>query len=146
MQRNLTKHLASLSNLSYVERLNVCNLEPLELRRIRIDMLFVYKLLHGCVKYNLLDYVNVSTGVHITRGNLFKLNKSHAKLIMRQNHFVIRCINNWNSLSNNIVCTSTCAVFKRQLMAYTNFNLKGYAFNASKGCMFIVFYCKINLI
>ena len=109
----------------------MCNLEPLELRRIRIDMSFVYKLLHDCVKCNLLDYVNVSTGVHNTRGNLFKLNKSHVKLIMRQNHFVIRFINNWNSLSNNIVCASTCAVFKRLLMAYTNFNLRGRAFNVS---------------
>ena len=68
-----------------------------------MDILFVYKLLHSCVKCNLLDYVYVSTGVHNIRGNLFKLNKSHTKLIVRQNHFVIRCINNWNSLSNNIV-------------------------------------------
>ena len=30
--------------MSYAERLIVCNLEPLELRRIRTDMLFVYKL------------------------------------------------------------------------------------------------------
>ena len=121
VQRNFTKRLAGLSNLSYVERLNVCNLKPLELRRIRMDMLFIYKLLHYCVKYNLLDHVNVSTGVHNTRGNLFKLNKSHAKLIMRQNHFVIRFINNWYSLSNNIVCALICAVFKRQLMAHKKF-------------------------
>ena len=129
-QKNFTKRLAGLSNLSYVERLNVCNLEPLELRRIRMDMLFVYKLLHGCVKCNLLDYVNVSTSVHNTRGNLFKLNKSHVKLIMRQNNFIIRCINKWNSLSNNIVYTSTYVVFERNLMAYTNFNLREHAFNA----------------
>ena len=64
VQRNFTKRLADLSNLSYVERLNVCNLEHLELRRIRMDMLFVYKLLHGCNKCNKLDYVNVSIGVH----------------------------------------------------------------------------------
>ena len=88
-------------------------------------MLFVFKLLHGCVKCNLLDYFNVSTCVHNTKGNLFKQNKSHAKLIMRQNHFVIRFINNLNSLSNNIVCASTCSVFKRQLLTYTNFNLRG---------------------
>ena len=29
-----------------------------------MDMLFVYKLLHGCNKCNKLDYVNVSIGVH----------------------------------------------------------------------------------
>ena len=79
----------------------------------------------------MLDNVNVSTGVHNTRGNLFKQNESHAKLIMRQNHFVIRWINNWNSLNNNFVCALTYAVFKRQLMAYINFNLRGQAINSS---------------
>ena len=37
-------------------------------------MLFVFKLLHGCLKCNLSDYVSISTGVHNTRGNLTKLN------------------------------------------------------------------------
>ena len=43
---------------------------------------------------NLLCYVEFSTGVDNTRGNLYKLNKTPAKLIMRQNHYVLRCINN----------------------------------------------------
>ena len=77
VQRNFPKHLAGLSKLSYVELLNVCNSEPLQLRRIRMDMLFAYKLLRGN-----------------TRGNLFKLNKKHAKLIILQKNFVLRCINN----------------------------------------------------
>ena len=38
VQRNFTKRLAGLANLSYVDRLNVCNLDPLELRIIRMDM------------------------------------------------------------------------------------------------------------
>ena len=130
VQRNFIKRLAGSAN---VDRLKVCNLEPFDLRRIKVDMLFEYELLHGCVKCNLLNYLNVSTGIHNNRGNIFKLNKSNAKLIMRQNNFVTRCINNWNSLSNNIVCVSTCAVFKRQLMAYINFNLRRHAFNASSG-------------
>ena len=56
-------------------------------------MLIEYALSHGCVKCNLLDYLNVSTGEHNTRGNLFKLNKSHAQLKMRQNYFVIKRLN-----------------------------------------------------
>ena len=147
VQRNFNKRLASLSNLSYVERLNVCNLEPFELRRIKMGMLLVYILLHGCVKCNLLDYVEISTDVRNTKENLFKLNKSHAKVIMQQTHFIIRCINNWNSLRNNIVCASTCAVFKRQLMAYTNINLiESMLLMRPKGYIFLVFYGKINLI
>ena len=89
--------------------------------------LFIFCLTCKC---NLFDYANVSTGEHNTKGNLFKLNKSHAKLILRQTHFFIRCKNR-NSVSNNTVCVSTCAVFETQLMAYTNFNLRGHAFNVS---------------
>ena len=74
--------LHDILNLSYVERLNVCNLEPLLSIKFKMDMLFVRQLLHGCVKCNLLDYVSVSTGVRNTKGNLFKLNKMHAKFIM----------------------------------------------------------------
>ena len=59
--------------------------------------------------------INVSTGVHNTSGDLFTLSESHAKLIMRQNYFVIKCINNWNTFSSDIVCASNCAVFKNGL-------------------------------
>ena len=44
--RNLTKRLPGLCTLNYIDRLRICNIESLELRRIRSDMCFVYKLLH----------------------------------------------------------------------------------------------------
>ena len=55
----------------------------------------------------------------------------HAKLIMRQNYCVLRRINNWNSPSNDIVCASSYAMFKRKLVVFTNFMIRGNAFNAS---------------
>ena len=62
-----------------------------------MGMLLVYKLLHGCVKCNLLDNVNVSTGVglHNTSGNIFKINKSHAKLSNKIFvHQLVLCLKN----------------------------------------------------
>ena len=95
MQRNFTKRLPGLCNLNYIDRLRICYHESLEFRRIRSDMCFVYKLLHS---------FTVSSNIHKTRSNCFKLKKTHGHLIIRLNHFVIRCANNCNLLNNNIVC------------------------------------------
>ena len=38
VQRAFTKHVKAISKLSYIERLGIFNLEPLELRRLRYDL------------------------------------------------------------------------------------------------------------
>jgi hypothetical protein len=38
VQRGFTKRVKAISNLSYIERLAIFNLEPLELRRLRYDL------------------------------------------------------------------------------------------------------------
>ena len=95
-KETLLKRLPSLCNLNHVDRLRICNIELLELRRIRSDMCFVYKLLHSLIKCNLSEFITVSSKNHNTRGNCFKLKTTRAHLIIRLNHFVIRCVNNWN--------------------------------------------------
>ena len=51
-QRNFTERLHALCNLNFIDRLRICNTESLELKRIRSDILLVYKLLHGLVIHN----------------------------------------------------------------------------------------------
>ena len=38
-------------------------------------MCFVYKLLHSLVKYNLSEFITVSSNIHNTRSNYCKLKK-----------------------------------------------------------------------
>ena len=47
VQRNFTKRLYGLRQFSYVERLRALDLESLEVRRIRNDLVTLYKFLHG---------------------------------------------------------------------------------------------------
>ena len=80
---------------------------------------------------------------HNTSRNLFKLNKTHEKLIMRQNSFVSRGTNNWNSSSNNIVCASSFVmhVFKTVIvLVYINFNLREHAFKDSSRLNVLCFF------
>ena len=55
VQRNFNKKLPDFYNFNYIERLRVCKLEAFEMKRIRINMLFGYKLLRYLVKCNLSE-------------------------------------------------------------------------------------------
>ena len=76
VKRNFTKRLPGLCILNYIDYLRICNLESLELRRIRSDMCFVDKLLHGLFEFNLSEFITVSSNIHNARGNCLKL-KTH---------------------------------------------------------------------
>ena len=47
VQRRFTKRLPGMSNISYHVRLNLLKLESLEIRRLRSDLILVYKILFG---------------------------------------------------------------------------------------------------
>ena len=47
VQRKFTKRITSLSSLPYSSRLNILNLQSLELRRLLIDLTNYFKILHG---------------------------------------------------------------------------------------------------
>lgn len=129
VQRNFTKRLHGLHELNYTQRLSVCNLQPLEHRRLYNDMCYVYKILHGNMFVNTHNRLTLTHNVHETRGNVFKLFKYHAKIEIRLNHFFHRCVNIWNNLPNDIVCAPNLALFKKRLTKYV-FTLRGQAVNA----------------
>ena len=69
--------MPELKNKSYIERLKMCNSPTLHFRRIRGDMIEVFKILTG--KYDtaaapVIDIYDLKS----TRGNDFKLNKIRA--------------------------------------------------------------------
>ena len=46
VQRHFTKYLPGLHNFDYVERLKICKLESLELRRIKCNVIMLFKIFH----------------------------------------------------------------------------------------------------
>jgi len=52
VQRHFTRRLPGLATMTYHSRLKLLNLESLELRRLRSDLAFVYKVLFGIVHIN----------------------------------------------------------------------------------------------
>ena len=64
IQRRATKELPSMKNLSYIERLKLLKLPTLAIRRLRGDMIEVYKIMHEMYDIesapNLLKWEDVS--------------------------------------------------------------------------------------
>ena len=79
MQRRATKQLPGMTNISYVDRLTNIELPTLVYRKLRGDMIEVYKILHN--KYDidvapkLIKYVDVSNRTG-NRGHALKTHLS----------------------------------------------------------------------
>ena len=118
-----------MHNICYVDRLKLCNLELLELRRMHADLIMLYKILNGRMCINLDNCICLSSGEHSTWGNKLKLQKFFAKLDIRKYFFAVQTVNLWNALPggilgckmiNNFVTKLKCA----ELVKF----LKGHAY------------------
>jgi len=104
----------SIKNLTYKDRLKKLKLPTLKYRRIRGDMIEVYKILTN--KYD--SWVNLYLEKQqdsITRGHSLKLvnNRYHYDLIKFS--FAPRIVNVWNSLPEIVISADTTDTFKRRL-------------------------------
>jgi hypothetical protein len=51
VQRNFSKRIPSISNYNYADRLAILNLETLELRRLRFDLIFYFKVFNNLTPF-----------------------------------------------------------------------------------------------
>jgi len=79
VQRSFTKRLHGLNNFDYSKRLCILEIESLELRRLRSDMIYVYKMLFGLVDLNFADYFTLRVD-SVTRGHKYKLFTNYSRL------------------------------------------------------------------
>ena len=112
VQMRATKMFFGNKNMSYEQRLKKLDLPTLRFRRLRGDMIEVYKLSHGiydaCVK---LRYAPKS----VTRGNSLRLESHHVRYNLRKFSFGNRVTSIWNSLPEDVVSAPTVNSFKNRL-------------------------------
>ena len=58
---------------------------------------------------------NITLNENTTRGHSLKLNKPRCLKSLLQNAFPARCIDDWNSLPNDLVCIEKLETFKNRL-------------------------------
>ena len=82
-------------------------------RRKRYDLIQLFKILHGYEDIKPDNFFEFND--NCTRGHLFKIVKPRCEKTLRLNSFPVRCINKWNTLSEDIVCSDTVFKFKTRL-------------------------------
>ena len=113
VQRRFTKSLLGLSGLPYAQRLIRLKLDSLELRRLKADLILVFKNLHGLVSVSLPFFDRRYTTK--TRGHSLKLILPLTRLDCRKHFFAVRVVPAWNSLTEEAVTASSVNIFKRLL-------------------------------
>ena len=98
--------------MSYPNRLVACNLESLELRRLKRDLLLVFKIRHKLVKLHFGDFFEFAPLVG-TRGHRDKLYPKKCKTNRTLASFAFRVTNPWNSLPEDVISSTTLMQFKK---------------------------------
>jgi hypothetical protein len=113
VQHRATKIIEGFAQLSYEQRLCQLNLTTLETRRLRGDLIEVYKLVHGLEDISADKFFVLSSGN--LRGHRFKLFKKRFSSNIGKYSFSNRVVDVWNKLPDNIVSCNTVASFKGKI-------------------------------
>ena len=116
VQRRFTKKLNGLHDLTYEQRLQVLNLDSLEVRRIRADLVLTFKIIRGISRVKISDFFTVSTATK-TRGHCYKLSMPKVRTDIRKYFFSSRIVKVWNALPTDKVNFNSLNGFIRSLSA-----------------------------
>ena len=117
-KEELQKLVREIAHLQYSDRLRTLGLPSLEYRRLRSDMVEIYKILNDidhADKEQLFELYNTGR----TRGHGYKLKKTkHCRLKILKHAFANRVISPWNSLSSEVVNRRAANSFKSNLNSH----------------------------
>ena len=135
IQKRATKLIRVCKDLSYRDRLTFLKLPTLKYRRLRGDMIELFKILSGFYDTKVVPSLERNVDSR-TRGNAFKLKVVRCKYDVRKFSFCNRVVNIWNSLPDYVVLSNSVNVFKNNLDKHWKNELLYYDFEASlTGCM-----------
>ena len=117
VQRRATRMINDCRGLEYPERLKLLRLTILETRRMRADLLEVFKIIHKVDVVNeetlFLRYVNHKRSR--TRGHNLKLFKKGFRHDTAKFSFGNRIISCWNALPTSVIESESYLTFKIKL-------------------------------
>ena len=137
VQKRATRSLPELKGLSYEERLKVLKLPTLVYRRLRGDMIEVYKITSGIYDTDVVPKLAFRQNDNI-RGHSKTLMKTRANKKPRSNSFTLRVVNTWNSLPESVVSAPSLNAFKNRLDKLWQHQEVKYSYKAtlSIGCYY----------
>ncbi|KAE8610529.1 hypothetical protein XENTR_v10012157 [Xenopus tropicalis] len=126
VQRRATKLVKGMEDLNYEVRLSRLGLFSLEKRRLRRDMITLYKYIRGDYR-QLGDVLFSHKNNQRTRGHPYRLEEQSFHLNQRRGFFTVRAVRLWNALPSDVVMADSVNAFKRGLDDFLNKqNIQGY--------------------
>jgi len=108
--------------MPYVERLKTLQLESLETRRLRNDLLFTCKVLFGLASVDWSSMFSFNS-VSITRGHGYKLFGKISRVNIRHQFFYNRVVNVWKNLPATDDNFKSFRAFKAFFRTLTNLHI-----------------------
>ena len=124
----LTKIIPSIRDLPYEVRLQKLKLPTLAYRRLRGDMIQVYKIMHGLNRMNKSTLFTMKDADKNLRGHDLMIQKQHAHLDIRKYSFTNRVVNTWNRLPKAAVNAPTVNSFKTAVDVFLTSKYDKYSF------------------
>ena len=116
VQRRATKLVPGLEDLSYEERLQELRLPTLAYRRLRGDLIEVYKIMSGKCDSEVCEGLIVKREGERSTGHPMKIFKERPKHDMHKNGFPHRVVDLWNKRRmGSVVRAETVKEFERRL-------------------------------
>ena len=120
VQPQFTKRLLGLANVSYEDRLALLHIDSLETRRLRFDLIMVYKILSNMVDVPASQrFTRGASSDHYTREHCHKLVLNYSRVDVRKFFFSERITKQWNALAAQPQDFSSLGSFK-DLLGRTN--------------------------
>ena len=128
LQRRATKLVPELKHLSYEERLRKLKLPTLQYRRLRTDLMQIYKITHNMVNMDINTYCKICRyNTSMLQPVLRPANRGHPLKYQIQHHqgvrnrfLTSRALNFWNNLSEKTVTSISINSFKNNLSKDTS--------------------------
>jgi len=100
-----------LKDTAYDDRLKMLGLLSLENRKLRGDLIEVFKILTDRENVNKEQFCTLSEFSHL-RGYSLKLSKPRSTQQVCQNFFSQRVVDTWNKLPSNVISSTSVNMFK----------------------------------
>jgi len=116
VQRGAIKLVQGLKYKQYDDRLKLLGITSLKKRRIRGDLIQVFRIVKGLTQLILDHFFELDIGgEHALRGHNWKLKVNRCRLQVRRCFFSQRIISIWNKLPASVVEASSVNSFKKRL-------------------------------